>query len=33
MQKHNFKTIGSIRNVEILAVRHSIRELRFLERE
>ncbi|HUE82788.1 MAG TPA: hypothetical protein VMM84_11810 [Pyrinomonadaceae bacterium] len=32
MQKQKFEIIGPIHGVEIIAVRHSIRELKFLER-
>lgn len=32
MKKDNFEIVGQIQNAEIIAVRHSIRELKFLER-
>lgn len=32
MQKQKFEIIGPLYGVEIIAVRHSIRELKFLER-
>ncbi len=32
MQKDNFQIVGSIQGVQIIAIRHSIRVLKFLER-
>jgi hypothetical protein len=32
MQSDNFQVIGSLEDVEIIAVKHSIRDLKFLER-
>lgn len=32
MPTNNFQIIGSVEDVEIIAIRHSIRDLRFLER-
>ncbi len=32
MQKDNFQIVGSIQGVPIIAIRHSIRVLKFLER-
>jgi hypothetical protein len=32
MKKDNFEIVGQIQNVEIIAVRHAISELKFLER-
>ena len=32
MPRDNFQTIGSVEGVQIIAVKHSIRDLKFLER-
>jgi hypothetical protein len=32
MPRDNFQIIGSIENVKIIAIKHSIRDLKFLER-